>query len=444
MKTSNVRKSGREGSAIVLALLMAAGLVVLTVSLFRMAGGSMRRLNGGVDDRRASLLAEAGLNEAYEAIRRGGTGAVGALAAPAALGGGILWVDATDLGGDRTELVATGLYGTGRKALKAVVEYTGGPAPLFQTTLNSKDQITLSDGVLIDSYDSAMGDYASQATNVTNGVTHAGTNGDVRSNVDVVLDTDAMLLGDAAPGPGFTVSLAGGSYVSGSTTPASCAFAFPPIEFPSLPPSGNTIVLANLSAAIPPGEYDFGVLTIGQDATLTLTGPTTIVVADFKGCQDANLVIDASNGPVEILVSGTYTHMSGFEAMPVNGSPLALAFQIGGTADVVFPASTAIRGAYYAPDADIVFASQNECWGAFAANRITLTDDMKLHFDENLLEHFEKDLGQVSGDGLDVLGWCETAVEEDWLLSDRRDPAHVLQLVQAELPSPSEVLEGVP
>jgi len=39
--------------------------------------------------------------------------------------------------------------------------------------------------------------------------------------------------------------------------------------------------------------------------------------------------------------------------------------------NVVFPSATKIRGAYYVPNANITFSSSSECWGAFAANRIT-------------------------------------------------------------------------
>ena len=80
MRQGSGRGGARDGSVIVLSLLMTVGLVVLTASLFRLASGSSRRLNGGVDERRAALIAEAGLNDAFEAIRRGGSGAIGSMA----------------------------------------------------------------------------------------------------------------------------------------------------------------------------------------------------------------------------------------------------------------------------------------------------------------------------------------------------------------------------
>ena len=235
LKTNTGGHGCEGGSAIVMSMLMMVGMLVLTFSMFRIAGSASDRLSGGLGDRRALFLAETGLHEAYESIRNGGDGSVGSLADPAYFGGGVLWVDATDLGGNRTRLVSTGMAGSGRMALEAVVEYSGGDAPIFQATLNSKEQLTLNSSVLIDSYDSALGDYASQATNLTNTHVHANTNGDVRSNEGIVLNSLATVFGDAVPGAGFSVTFNNGSYVSGSTAQASTAFVFPPIDYPVLP-----------------------------------------------------------------------------------------------------------------------------------------------------------------------------------------------------------------
>ena len=436
-------KSSRRGSAIVLGLMMTVGMLVLTYSVFRMAGSVSNRLEGGLDDRRALLLAESGLHDAYEAIRLGGTGGMGSIADPAYLGGGVVWVDATDLGGNRTQLVATGMSGSGRRALQAVVEFSGGPAPLFETTLNSREQLTLNSNVMIDSYDSSKGDYASQAVNFSNTHTHADQNGDVRSNAGVVLNSYATVFGDAVPGPGFSVTFNNGSVVTGTTTPASNGFTFPPIVVPDLPDVPDVVVPDLTSITVPPGDYEMSSISVGKGATLTIQGPTTIVVDDFNGGKDGNLLIDATNGPVEIIVEKAYTHISGFEADAVPGSPMALAFKVLGSNDVVFPSNTAIRGAYYLPDANIVFSSANECWGAFAANRIDMSNDMKFHYDENLLEHFKEDTGQ-GNDGLDVLAWSELQVQPTSLLADRRDPVQVLGLNRAALRTPHAALEGLP
>src|SRR6185503_7556709 len=236
--------------------------------------------------------------------------------------------------------------------------------PLFVATLNSKDVMTLNEGVMIDSFDSAQGPYASQAVNSGHGYTYAGANGDVRSNADIVLNARATVFGDATPGPTSGVSFATGSFVSGAIEPAQEPFVFPPIEFPTFTPQGNYTVAPLGTRTLGPGNYDFDAFTIGKDARLTITGPATIVVDSFTGGKTAKLDIDATNGPVTFHVRGAYTHISGFQCNAVGSSPMALAFLVDGTQNIVFPSATKVRGAYYAPNANILFASGNECFGA--------------------------------------------------------------------------------
>src|SRR6185503_8014544 len=124
-------------------------------------------------------------------------------------------------------------------------------------------------------------------------------------------------------------------------------------------------------------------------------------------------------------------------ANAVAGSPMALAFLVAGTQNVVFPSNTKVRGAYYTPNADILFASGNECWGAFAANRISMANDMRFHFDETLLKHWGGKTGE-DGDRLTVLTWRKAAVAPASLAADRRDPLQVLGLDAGDLSSPGD------
>ena len=447
-KTHNTRH-GREGLALATSMMLVLVLTTVSYAFFRVAYSGGQRTDAAFDDERALLLADAALHEGFEALRGGATGEIASMAAPAALGGGVIWVEAFDfyvdgagqrvqLGADETRLVATALVGAGRAAVEAVLRDETAGNPLFQATLNSKETLTLNADVLIDSYDSSVGTYASQAINVTNGYTHANMNGDARSNEDIVLNARATLLGDAIPGPGHIVNdAASGTYISGSTTPALEPFLFPPVVLPSYPPSPAYSVPTRGSAMLPSGNYEFPSLTINREAKLVVQGPANIVVDDFTGGKLGSLVVDATNGPVTITVRNTYSHISGFTATPAAGSPMALAFMVEGTQDVVFPSNTEIRGAYYAPNTNILFASGNECWGAFAAKRISMSNTMRFHFDENLLEYWKTQPAQ-RGANFDVLAWSHADFGPDALLIDRRDPIQALGLQGVALRKPAD------
>jgi len=426
-----------SGSALVPVLVLLAGILLMSFAFSHSTLSEHKSLESSLDDRRAFYLAEAGLHEAYEALRDGRSGNVGDIGAPAYLDGGLLWVTAEDIGNDQRRLVATALSGRGRQALEAVVHLAPDKPPLFVATLNSKETLTLNEGVIIDSYDSEVGTYASQVASAKDGISYANANGDVRSNQDIILNAHAYDFGDAIPGPGQNVSLSTGAYIDGAIVPATEEFIFPDIEYPVFTPQGNYTVPTAGTKTLGPGNYDFDTFSIGKDATLTVTGPATIVVDDFAGGKTANLKIDASGGPVTFYVRNSYTHTSGFTADAVTGSPMLLAFLVGGTQDIVFPSATKVRGAYYAPNADILFANGNECWGAFAANRISMSNDMRFHYDETLLRAWSGESGN-DGDRLSVLAWHRTAVLPQNLVTSRRDPLVLLGVRAEQLLSPGD------
>jgi hypothetical protein len=412
-------------------------LMLISAAFFQLGSSSQKRLSSGVDDERAFFLAEAGLQEAITAIRGGGTGSVGNINTPAFLGDGLFWSQATPLANDRTSVVVTALAGSGRKAIEAVVDNGSPQAPLFEATLLSKDTLTVNEDVVIDSYDSTLGSYASQATNSTNGIVHANTDGDVRSNKDVIINARGKVFGDATPGPGYAVAFNTDSYVHGSTTPAADPFPFPAVVVPSVPSAGSFTVPANGFHTFAPGDYGFDTLRIDNSATLTVQGPARLVLQGFEGIKNARLVIDATNGPVTIFCSTSYFHDNGFEAVAAPGSPMALAFMLESTQPVSFPAKCKVRGAYYAPNADITFTSNNEAWGSFAGNRVSMSSGMKFHYDEALGSYWDANNGQNGWSG-GILAWSETEVQPDFLQKDRRDPCLVLGVSASNLPSPHQ------
>lgn len=432
------RGRGNEGgSAIVFTLMVLALLLVVGTVSTTSAVRSSRELGSSVDQRRAHHLAEAALAEAMLAIRAKapGDGAIATQAQPAFLGGGVLWVTSTDIGGGQRLLSAQGMYGSGRASLAAVVELED-QLPLFATVMNSRENLTLNSSVVVDSFDSELGDYASQVGSTYGIHSYANDGGDVASNGSIVLNSDATVFGDATPGPGETVSFASGSYVSGATTAAASPFAFPPVVVPSVPSGGPLTLAQGAAVTIPTGTHGFDDLDLGKASVLTVEGPATVVVDNFTGGKDARLMIDATNGPVTFFVQGNYVHMSNFEAQPVGASPMAVAFMIEGSGGITFPSNTNVRGAYYAPQANVLFGSSNEAWGSFAANRVDMSSSMKFHYDESLAKHWDTS-GSANNDPLHLLAWHQAEFTPATLLKDRRDPFQALGVDPANLLSPS-------
>src|SRR5262245_21600908 len=111
------RSRRNAGSALVTVLLLLFSVMVMAYAFFRSTLAERQSAHASIDDRRAFFLAEAGLHEAFEAVRTGRSGNID----PALLGGGVRWVDAAPLGNDQTRLVSTAMVGQGRDALEAVI-----------------------------------------------------------------------------------------------------------------------------------------------------------------------------------------------------------------------------------------------------------------------------------------------------------------------------------
>jgi hypothetical protein len=149
--------SPRAGSALVLALIVVGTVTTLSAGYLMLASAVTRRQSGEVESLRAFNLAEAGLAEAYLGLRVGKAGRIGSAAAPAAYGDGLLWVDATELTGDRIQLESTALCGGGRATLSLVVERVETPLGFF-----SDEGLGVEGVLLVDGFDSADGPYWQQ------------------------------------------------------------------------------------------------------------------------------------------------------------------------------------------------------------------------------------------------------------------------------------------
>ncbi len=433
--TGSRRFQRQTGSALVVVVIMLVGLMILTAASLDLSSSLKKQVTASVSSEQARLLAEAGLSESVTALRSGRSGNVGRIDWPAYVGTGIFWVQATNLDNGNVRLVSTALVGSGRVALEMVVRnQKQGLGDLFSVTLSSKDVLTLNADVMIDSFDSTLGTYLDQQTHFDNGHAYANTEGDVRSNDDIIVNARAGVFGDVVPGPGHDVTLNTDSFVWGFTNAAEDPFNFPDLDVPSFGSSGPLWVPGSTTLA--PGNYEFDDLEIGKGGTLTIEGPATIVVqGEFVGGVTGRLAIDATNGPVTIYCD-VYVHMKGFECVPIKGSPMAVAFLVQGNEDIVFPSKTMVRGAYYAENSNIIFTAGNEAWGSFVGNQVSMSSGMQFHYDESLADQWE---GTPDGETqVDALAWYETNLEPEFISKDRGDPLALLGLDPDVLPRPAQ------
>lgn len=424
------RATPRAGSALLTAVFVVGSLMALSVALLATSSSSSQEQSTNSDQRRAFYLAEAGVSESLTALRAGATGNIGSMATPAYLGNGVFWVEATTVGTETTIHVSA-LRGSGRAGLEVVVGENR--AQPFGGMFDAYEDIAIGDEVFIDAFNTSLGEYGPQVVNTKNGVDFAHERGRVRSNGDVDIGADTNIIGKARPGPNSGITLGPGAYVSQSTTPLADYLPVIPIEVPSLASLGPYSVPAGGSRSIPAGSYgfdDFGIEGAGQ---LTIVGPATIVVASYTQAAGAQLLVDASAGPVTIYCTGDFAYASTAVVDTVMGAPLDLAFMCSTTDDISFAPGTIFRGGLFAPDADLVIGADCEIFGSVVGKGITTGDRARFHFDENLLTREITD-----PDAYALVSWTVVDAADGQFNALRQDPFDLLGLDPGALPQPSD------
>jgi hypothetical protein len=446
-----------RGSALIAVVTLVGTMMVLSLIFLRVGQQVSNEQLATVNGTRAELLAEAGISEALESLRSGGTGIIGQPWDPAYLGGGVVWVEATDLGGGIYQLDSMAMKDNGRAALRAVVGEGaggggGGPGGVgstdtFFTMLFSNKPLALNQDIVIDSWDSTLGTYASQATNTMGTITYAASEAGAASNTTVTIAQGTHVFGDIHVGPGQTASQSASAYVSGTTTQAGVTVPLAPISVPAISASGTYSVANNATKTLASGNYHFTSMTQGKFSTLKVVGPATIVVDGYTTGASATLEIDATNGPVNIYDTGVWSVDKNYKLINKPGSPVDGAFMISSTGTVQFDQGSVIKFGFYCPNSIIEVNQGAEVWGALVADEITVNQGTKFHFDKNLEDYslpwsvpamyFDPTLAFDP----EILAWSTIAFPVQAYMTDRRSPFALLAVERSDLRAPAAAWE---
>ena len=361
------------------------GLAAMSVGLLSINLSVEKEQREGRRDLTSFYAAEAGLSLAFQDVLNGGDGALGTEGSPLTLGNANYFVESTDLGGSQTSLVATGMVDGGITRAELVLVQSG--TGLFQYAAFGDDGVLLNSAALIDSYDSGAGDYASQ---FDGGTGHAGENGHVGSNLDIVMEANTDIYGNVSPGPtGILDDNPPQTHISGTTSPLASEYEFPAVVTPSYSPSPSISTSTDLVIT---GDHYFPSIDVGTGDLLTIVGPAIIVTDDFELSSNSDLVIDATAGEVEIYSSGDFILRSNCTVTTLADTALDISVYL--TADNWGPdddgseidlrSNSEFIGTIYAPDAYLDINSNFELFGGMIGDYIELSSNSEIHYDEAL------------------------------------------------------------
>ncbi len=394
MKSIHVRSesAGRRGTALVMMALVVTGLAGLSVAMLTVGLGSSREQRGELEEVHARYVCQAALSQAMYQMHRGQSGAVGTPNAPVAFDRSQFWVTATDMGSGLTQLQATGIDDRSGASMELVVRSV--PNTMWRYGAFGREFLHLDSNAKVDSYNSSLGTYASQATNGSGTSLHANEDGDVGSNGGVGLDQNGKVWGDAMAGPGHTTTVLGNAIVSGSTTPSSAQLDLPAINVPTYTSYGALTVTG--ATTIPSGNRSYTNLRVNSSKTLNITGPANIVISNLDLRSNAQIVVDATAGPVTLYVLDNFIINSNAQIYSTDYRPQNVAInllsdnvinpEVTVQLDVVdFASNSKIYGTIYAPNAAVVINSNFELFGSLVARSVDLDSNCFFHFDEALI-----------------------------------------------------------
>ncbi len=399
---------GRTGSALLYALVIAVALGGLCVALLSVNLGTQRRRVHDQDSQRAFYAAEAGVSDAFMqlseglmVVTNGVPGWVGTPVAPVQLGPSSYWVEVNKLDTRSYSLASTGIDGPKQERMELLLSEK--PTGFFQFAAFGADGVVLDSNAFIDSFDSALGSYDSQ---VNGGNDFAKENGSVGSNDDILLKANTEVHGDVSPGPGHVVDdSAPNVYISGSTDPLEEEFEFPPITVPPVASSGSMVGTSNV--VLGPGTIHYDSILMKGGSKLTIMGPAQLVAGDFVLKSNAELVFDASAGPIELYALDDFLLESNSRVKTLSDSALDVTLYLDGNNTTSKPpdllelgSNSEFVGAIYAPNAWFKLGSNFSIYGSIMCGVLDLSSFGTIHFDEALLYD-----GPGSTDELEPVLW---------------------------------------
>lgn len=382
------RGTERRGSVMMVITMAVTVLGTLSMAILASTGSSSRLTRQVRDETGSMYVAEAGLSEAVYALSQGGDGVLGTAAARLDFGGGEYWVEVQDLGDGVLSLVSTGVDGRAAARVQLVLQ-NAQPNPWSWGAFGD-DGLQMDSNARVDSYDSSLGDYDSQVTGNGNDA-HAGESGSVGSNQDVTLDSNTAVYGDASPGPAGVATVTGNAVVTGSTAPSVSEFELPTLEIPPVGSSGDWTLSGSSSDSFPAGEHGFDAFRLESSATLTLVGPAVLVCDSFVMDSNSEIIVDATNGPVEIYVRDDFLLNSNALISSLTNIPADVRISLESDNiidldDVDFDSNSKLYGVLFAPNAHVMINSNFELFGSLVARQVSLDSNSQIHFDEALLD----------------------------------------------------------
>lgn len=415
---STMRVAARRGSALLAALCFVMVLTLAVGSYLRLCYTTLQMSSRDLAANRCLHLAESGLEEAFWALNHAdwsGWKIVGSTATKDVGGfsyeGGVTGAAHIQVGsyngsaGLRTVTVTGTLQLADGRTINRSLSVKSTKAPVFVNALaGTAGTVAFSSGGLVDSYDSAKGDYATQSPTFSATIASNAANVTAGSGSAISL-MNAQVMGYAASsdlsGPSFSTS----GRLAGPSTPTSTrvdtermsSSPYQPV-FPikSVAGAGNvlappvvnsTTTLGQPTDTSPAVFYSTG-LDLTGSTKIIIDGPVQLVVSGtfYIGLNGGMPSIEVtSQGRLEVFTTGDIAiYGGGINNLTRNPGRLA----VYGTNTLTTPdlnTATPFHGVVYTPNGNFNILGNAQIYGSVVAKKISLSGAApQVHYDVNL------------------------------------------------------------
>ncbi len=271
--------------------------------------------------------------------------------------------------------------------IKRKVQATISPASPFKYAAFSQGAVTLSNNTFIDSYNSNNGAYS---------VSNSATNGDIGSNGTtagiISLGNNISLGGDLSTGVGGTATVGNNTVITGTTTHAN-ALPLLAVTVPSaltgLSSGGTYSITDNHSATLTTGDYKYTSLSMGNNATLNITGGNVRIyltgASAFSANNNVNITV-ASGATLQIFVDGTLNIGNNVTLASSGDVPknIQIYSTYSGANGVTVNNNGLLAAAVYAPGTSVSIGNNGDIFGSVIGKTVAFNNNTAVHYDESL------------------------------------------------------------
>jgi len=412
-RVRGVRTRAQAGGVSLLALFLAFLLAGLSVGLVQEGFAARANATRQETNLQALELAELALARAEVEVRSqvdGDGNGIGTVRGSYAYGTYEAITNLDPASPDRFLVRARGTKGLCVRRLETGVRRRS--RAFFVEGLFSQQALVVDGNQRTDAYDSRLGSYASQATNLDGGGPYAQPGGNLGSNEGIRVNGGANYLrGNVIPGPGYELDASGGPVITGDSIPREVEIPLPVVPYEVFAAAAATNangtwnvaagsvaydagraslrVNANSTVVLPGGTYFFSDLTLRSGATLQFTGPSRVYATGSVDLS-AGTLVNATGSPTNLLM---YVHPY---ALPAAYDPPTTEVKIAGHPQAAL--------GLYAPEVPLTVSGNSHLFGAAVASEIKINGNTFFHYDKAL-----GDIGLLPGATFERLFWRDVA-----------------------------------